>query len=495
MALAASSSAATGLPTRSERPTTTASAPSSATSWRRSSSITPAGVHGRRPGRPLASSPAEIGVSPSTSLAGSISSRQRGAVDLRRRRELEQDARDRGVVVEARAAAARPPRGRRRAGSRWSKPSMPTSARGLLLAADVDRRGRVVADEHGRQAGRRGCPASTHAATSARTSVADRLRDRLAVDDLGRHCGRAGYRARAGAPRRSAPAIAAQAAGTARWSLGRVGEPRAARRAGRLAERPGDVDERERDRLLDAVALGAVGRASRSPATTGSRSPARRARSARASCQAASGHGSSAITTAAAARPASAGARRPRRSEIRPDDRARRSPPAPRRPGSSRRSPPRRRRARPAAAGASTLSVPNSSPGRHHQPHAERARCGRAPPRPASPAAAAAPARGGRAQRPGHQPDARPRRPPENTASGPSRGGERAEHRPEQRADDRGAHRGADQLAAPLARRLADQPAERARPRHRAADALDEARGVEHDDARRRTRTRRSRRP
>ena len=40
----ASSSAATGLPTRSERPTTTASAPTNSTSWRRRSSITPDGV-------------------------------------------------------------------------------------------------------------------------------------------------------------------------------------------------------------------------------------------------------------------------------------------------------------------------------------------------------------------------------------------------------------------------------------------------------------------
>ena len=46
VALAASSSWASGLPTRIERPTTTARAPSSSAPASRSSSITPAGVHG-----------------------------------------------------------------------------------------------------------------------------------------------------------------------------------------------------------------------------------------------------------------------------------------------------------------------------------------------------------------------------------------------------------------------------------------------------------------
>ena len=81
-----------------------------------------------------------------------------------------------------------------------------------------------------------------------------------------------------------------------------------------------------------------------------------------ASCQAASGHGSSTITTAEEARPTTAGARRPRRSEIRPAtgattassaEAARKQPaiaavPAP---SASSRS------------GPSTLSVPNISPG------------------------------------------------------------------------------------------------------------------------------------
>ena len=68
VALAPSSSCAIGLPKRFERPITTASAPSSCAPTLSSSSITPLGVHGRRPGRPSASSPAESVVSPSTSL-------------------------------------------------------------------------------------------------------------------------------------------------------------------------------------------------------------------------------------------------------------------------------------------------------------------------------------------------------------------------------------------------------------------------------------------
>ena len=73
VALRSSSRNATGLPTRSERPTTTASAPSSATEYESSNSITPSGVHGRSPGAPCMSRPALTWVRPSTSLSASIS--------------------------------------------------------------------------------------------------------------------------------------------------------------------------------------------------------------------------------------------------------------------------------------------------------------------------------------------------------------------------------------------------------------------------------------
>ena len=72
VAFRASSSWAIGLPTSTERPTTTASAPDRGTSYSSSSVMTPAGVHGRSPGRPWASSPALAVVSPSTSFSAGM---------------------------------------------------------------------------------------------------------------------------------------------------------------------------------------------------------------------------------------------------------------------------------------------------------------------------------------------------------------------------------------------------------------------------------------
>ncbi len=126
VALRASSICATGLPTRSERPTTTASAPSSSTPYRSSSSMHPAGVHGRSPGRPFASSPAETGVSPSTSLPGSIShvrplpSMCAGVGSWSRIPDT------RGSPLSSARSASTSSCGVS-AASRWSKPCMPTS--------------------------------------------------------------------------------------------------------------------------------------------------------------------------------------------------------------------------------------------------------------------------------------------------------------------------------------------------------------------------------
>ena len=89
MAFASSSSWAIGLPNRLERPTTTASAPSSGTSASDSSSITPNGVHGRRPGRPIDSSPTLTGVRPSTSFSGLISAVSSGPFETVRQRQLQ----------------------------------------------------------------------------------------------------------------------------------------------------------------------------------------------------------------------------------------------------------------------------------------------------------------------------------------------------------------------------------------------------------------------
>ena len=65
------SSRPSGRPTVIPRPTTTTSAPAISTPWRRSSSMTPTGVHGSGPGLPSTSLPRFIGCSPSTSLSGS----------------------------------------------------------------------------------------------------------------------------------------------------------------------------------------------------------------------------------------------------------------------------------------------------------------------------------------------------------------------------------------------------------------------------------------
>ena len=147
VALAASSRRATGTPTSFERPTTTASAPSSSTPSWRSSSITPAGVQGTRPGVPWASRPALTGVRPSTSLAGSIAATTRsGSIcsgsgsctrmpstsssRLERGDQLQQLRLARlGAEAVVDRARSRPPR----------RP---------VLAAHVDLRGGVVADDH-----------------------------------------------------------------------------------------------------------------------------------------------------------------------------------------------------------------------------------------------------------------------------------------------------------------------------------------------------------
>ena len=100
VALAPSSSWAIGLPKRFERPTTTASAPSSCAPASSSRSITPVGVHGRSPARPSASRPALTGVSPSTSLPGSMRLGQLDAVEVVGHRQLAEDPADRRVGVE-----------------------------------------------------------------------------------------------------------------------------------------------------------------------------------------------------------------------------------------------------------------------------------------------------------------------------------------------------------------------------------------------------------
>ena len=145
----------------------------------------PEGVHGRRPGRPWASSPADTGVRPSTSLPGGIIAARPDAVDLRRRRELEQDAghaRVGGQLLQDRVDLV--------VGGVLGQPVVEALdadlGRRLLLVADVERRGGVVADQHGGEPGRLVALLDPRGdvALDLRAHV---LRDRLAVDPLRRH--------------------------------------------------------------------------------------------------------------------------------------------------------------------------------------------------------------------------------------------------------------------------------------------------------------------
>ena len=155
VAFSASSSEATGLPTRSLRPTTTACAPSSGVSYARSSSITPDGVAGTRPSRPWTSRPAFVGREPVDVLRRVDRGRGTRRVEVAGQRQLDDDAAHRRVGVQlARRPRAAPP-GRCRSGS--SRPIERDADLGArpVLAGHVDLRGRVVADQHGRQPGRR----------------------------------------------------------------------------------------------------------------------------------------------------------------------------------------------------------------------------------------------------------------------------------------------------------------------------------------------------
>ena len=70
----------------------------------------PSGVHGTKPGSPIARRPALTGWKPSTSLSGEMRGDDHPLVDLRRQRQLDEDSVDRriGVEVDRRARAARP---------------------------------------------------------------------------------------------------------------------------------------------------------------------------------------------------------------------------------------------------------------------------------------------------------------------------------------------------------------------------------------------------
>ncbi len=181
VALAASSSAATGLPTSFERPSTTASAPVSSTPAERSSSMTPAGVHGTRPSRPCISRPALSGVRPSTSFSGSISwviaspsiwsgtgSWSRMPLTPSSSFSAPSSSASSAWLVSA--------------GSSWWTEVDAHLLRGLALVAHVDVRRRVVAHQHGGE--RRPHPGLRDQRLDVgRHALAHGSRHRLAVDD------------------------------------------------------------------------------------------------------------------------------------------------------------------------------------------------------------------------------------------------------------------------------------------------------------------------
>ena len=191
VAFAARRSIAIGLPASSLRPITTARLPSSSIPYSSSMTITPSGVAGTCSGLPRKSRPELSGWSPSTSLSGSIAAMTRRLVHARER-QLHEDAVDPVVGVQLvehleHLALLRPL-------------GEPVVARldarfggGVVLLADVDVRGRVVADEDRRQADRR-----AERLDVLRDLRADLLRDELPVDSNRCHAGVAYFGRRRG---------------------------------------------------------------------------------------------------------------------------------------------------------------------------------------------------------------------------------------------------------------------------------------------------------
>ena len=153
VAFSASSSCAIGLPNRFERPTTTASAPSSSTPAWASSSITPAGVHGRRPGRP---SDEQAGVDrgqPVDVLLGPDQAGEGGAVEVPGDGQLQEDPADSPVGAERLELLCHLLVGGVR-GETAVERDDPDLLAGALLVRHVDRRGGIVSDEDRREARR-----------------------------------------------------------------------------------------------------------------------------------------------------------------------------------------------------------------------------------------------------------------------------------------------------------------------------------------------------
>ena len=143
----------------------------------------PSGVHGTKggadpPGPPLHRRPVLITWKPSTSLAGLDGHQHRARVDLRRQRQLYQDAVHRRVVVEP--ADQRQQLGLADLGRQPVRERAHAGLGGLFgLGADIDLAGRALAHQDHRQAGLQAVVvlkgAATASATRARSPAANAL--------------------------------------------------------------------------------------------------------------------------------------------------------------------------------------------------------------------------------------------------------------------------------------------------------------------------------
>ena len=145
----------------------------------------PAGVQATRPSRFCTRRPTFSAVKPSTSLAGSMVSKTRRAASL----PIAAGSGDctRMPSIASSAFSARDQRrARRRArcvAGRWCRSTRkPTSVPCVALAADVDVRGRVVADQHEREPGRSSRPGRERLDLRLQV-LAHRARQRCAVEE------------------------------------------------------------------------------------------------------------------------------------------------------------------------------------------------------------------------------------------------------------------------------------------------------------------------
>ena len=183
----ASSSCAIGLPTRIERPTTTASRPARSPPRRAQQHHAAERRAGDEP-RQAGGEPAGVERVQPVDVLGRIDRRDDGErVEMRRQRQLHEDAVDRVVGVQLGDELHQLVLGRR-LGQDMLEADHADLARRLALAAHVDAARRVVADEHDGEAG--GWPTcSARRGDRGGDPLAEAGGIGLAVDDAGAHAG------------------------------------------------------------------------------------------------------------------------------------------------------------------------------------------------------------------------------------------------------------------------------------------------------------------